>query len=64
MTDTKPKRPSWSGLPLGGDNVATAIAALGYTVVLGDKEGNLHRWELATGRVSSTPCGQVCVRVC
>ena len=42
-----------------GDNVATAIAAMGYTVVLGDKEGNLHRWELATGRVSTIPVGQV-----
>lgn len=59
VTDTKPKRPSWSGLPIGGDNAATAIAGLGYTVLIGDKEGNLHRWELATGRVSTAPTSQV-----
>ena len=59
VTDTKPKRPSWSGLPIGGDNAATAVGALGYTVIIGDKEGNLHRWELATGRVHTTSTGQV-----
>ncbi|KAK9863395.1 hypothetical protein WJX84_011255 [Apatococcus fuscideae] len=60
VSDTKPKRPMWGALS-GGDLIGTGIAAWGNLVVLGDAEGNIHRWDTSTGKVTtiSTHQGQV-----
>ena len=53
MSDAKPVRPAWGSLAAGAEGVATAIAAWGSLVVLGDADGNLNRWDTATGRITT-----------
>lgn len=53
MSDAKPVRPHWGTLAAGAEGVATAIAAWGSLVVMGDADGNLNRWDTATGRMST-----------
>ncbi|KAK9829709.1 hypothetical protein WJX72_007460 [[Myrmecia] bisecta] len=61
VTDTKPKRPMW-GLLAGAESVATAIASWGNLVILGDADGNLNRWDTATGRITTISTGQGAAR--
>ena len=58
VSDTKPKRPMWGALS-GGDLVGTGIAAWGSLVILGDAEGNIHRWNTSTGKVTTISTHQV-----
>jgi len=53
VTDAKPVRPSWGAVGAGAEGVATAIAAWGSLVVMGDADGNINRWDTATGRIVS-----------
>ncbi|KAK9845313.1 hypothetical protein WJX81_003317 [Elliptochloris bilobata] len=53
VSDAKPVRPAWGSLAAGAEGVATAIAAWGSLVVMGDADGNLNRWDTATGRMST-----------
>ena len=53
VSDAKPVRPAWGSLAAGAEGVATAIAAWGSLVVLGDADGNLNRWDTATGRITT-----------
>ena len=58
VSDAKPKRPMWGALS-GGDIIGTGIAAWGALVILGDAEGNIHRWDISSGKVSTIPTHQV-----
>lgn len=58
MTDTRPRRPSNSPAP--GDSVASAVAAVGRLLVLGDADGTLLAWDTATGTCSALATGGVC----
>jgi hypothetical protein len=58
VTDTKPKRPSWGLMSSTSEGVATAIAAWGHLVIMGDTEGNLNRWDTQTGRISTVSTTQ------
>ena len=60
VTDTKPKRPSWGLMSSSSEGVATAIAAWGHFVIMGDTEGSLNRWDTQTGRISTVQTTQVC----
>ena len=62
VTDTKPKRPSWGLMSSSSEVVATAIAAWGHFVIMGDTEGSLNRWDTQTGRISTVQTTQV--RLC
>lgn len=53
VSDAKPVRPAWGSLAAGAEGVATAITAWGSLVVLGDADGNLNRWDTATGRITT-----------
>ena len=59
VTDTKPKRPSWGLMSSSSEGVATAIAAWGHFVIMGDTEGSLNRWDTQTGRISTMQTTQV-----
>ena len=59
VTDTKPKRPSWGLMSSSSEGVATAIAAWGHFVIMGDTEGSLNRWDTQTGRISTVQTTQV-----
>ncbi|KAK9867753.1 hypothetical protein WJX84_002654 [Apatococcus fuscideae] len=61
VSDTKPKRPMWGALS-GGDIIGTGIAAWGRLVVLGDAEGNIHRWDTSSGKVTTVATHQGQVR--
>ena len=61
VTDTKPKRPSWGLMSSSSEGVATAIAAWGHFVIMGDTEGSLNRWDTQTGRISTVQTTQVCL---
>ncbi len=50
----------WGALS-GGDIIGTGIAAWGKLVILGDAEGNIHRWDTSTGRVTTIATHQVCI---
>lgn len=41
------------------EGVATAIAAWGHLVIMGDTEGSLNRWDTQTGRMSTVQTTQV-----
>lgn len=58
VTDTKPKRPSWGLMSSSSEGVATAIAAWGHLVIMGDTEGSLNRWDTQTGRISAVQTTQ------
>ena len=45
------------------EGVATAIAAWGHFVIMGDTEGSLNRWDTQTGRISTVQTTQVCQHV-
>ena len=62
VTDTKPKRPTWGLMSSTSEGVATAIAAWGHLVIMGDTEGNLNRWDTQTGRISTVQTTQVPAR--
>ncbi|BDA45713.1 probable WD repeat-containing protein 11 at C-terminar half [Coccomyxa sp. Obi] len=62
VTDTKPKRPSWGLMSSSSEGVATAIAAWGHLVIMGDTEGSLNRWDTQTGRISAVQTTQGPVR--
>ena len=64
MTDSKPARPAWQGPGIGPENPGTAIAAWGNLVLVGDREGAVHRWNTRTGAVQTTNIGQVCSQSC
>ena len=59
VTDTKPKRPSWGLMSSSSEGVATAIAAWGHFVIMGDTEGSLNRWDTQSGRISTVQTTQV-----
>ena len=59
VTDTLPKRPVWGMLGAAPDTVATAIAAWGHLVILGNEDGLLSRWDTRTGRTMSIATNQV-----
>ena len=62
MTDTKPKRPVWGVLGGAPDSQATAIAAWGQLVILGNADGSLSSWDTTTGRTFTVTTNQGTVR--
>ena len=62
ISDTQLKRPSQGLLSGAGDCVGMALAAWGTNIFLGDKEGNIVRWDTSTGRSSSLVTGLGAVR--
>lgn len=63
MLESKLRRPLWGALP-NGDPTAlkfSSVAALGSHAILGDAEGNLTHWDIASGKSRTIPsnCGPI-----